>query len=156
MKERSFVKQFSTRQQYLNKPFSRDEYDNILRLCKEEKARANKIGIIASLLFLTPFIFLDIIGLYMAVFLLHLVMVVVIILSFSSDFVKVTIEEVVFKSSDPLGKYKNESHNRFLPSAITHNTNIYDPSTIHFEFVEKVRIMRRPLMRFEVDILNSL
>lgn len=146
----------------MKNPFSLHDFQNIRKLCELEESRYSKIAtrgtIFCSLILLTA-ITSRIIGSSalgdLVKFVAFFSLIYLVPFSFTlGPYVKLTIEGVTFKSFDHLGKNKTQSDDHFYPSA--NSENLYAPGTINYDFVEKIRQMDRPLMRFEVDILNSI
>lgn len=157
-----FTKKFRTRESYMESPFSQSDFQKIRRLCELEESRFSKVVIYttaySTIVMLTAIIIkrVDlpaIEGLFK--FAIFISIIFMIPFAFTlGPYVKVTIEGVTFKSFDNLGKGKTQSDDRFYPA--DSSENLYAPGTIHYDFVEKIRLMDRPLMRFEADMLNSI
>ncbi len=162
MRNKRFIKKFESREAYIASPFSRDEYLTIINLCEREKSRFSNIVIFTTVL-CASIALLGIIGkeigsqsMYrLSITLFFLTCIGLIPASFFlGAYAKITIESVTFKSFDSLGQHKHQSDDRFYPTDMIQN--VYARGTSHYEFVNKIRAMDRPLMRFEVDLLNSL
>lgn len=148
------IRKYETRREYLNNPLSAEEFLHIQNLCNREKLTVYLI-ISCYLLALLANSFDGKLG-FLLISIMNLVIILYGLLPVMRDFVVLTIEEATFKSSDPLIGYNSERHNRLLPSNISADRNIYANDTLQHHFFEKLKSLNRPIMRFEVDILNSL
>lgn len=155
LKKSVFIREYDLRTSYLDSPPSKEEFERISSLSRKEKLTLYLI-ILIFLVLCSVFFFFYMRGSAQSGIALCFSFLFLYITSFQSPLVIVNIEGATFTSRDSLAQYKSERHDRLCESFICTSKNVYAPGSIQFKFVEKVRSMERPLMRFEVDILNSL